>query len=123
MLLFFHVCHVPVIHSWHLHHKIAHILLSLKFKSTAASLDVFLSVLFAAEIGSEAQIRFLKAKVRVMQEELDKLAHDVSKKVCWSVAAVFPVSKNLLPVCKNTMCDNNQFLCLRVEKCGFCPSG
>ncbi len=36
---------------------------------------------FAAEMGSEAQIRFLKAKVRVMQEELDKLAHDVNKKV------------------------------------------
>ena len=34
-----------------------------------------------AEMGSEAQIRFLKAKVRVMQEELDRLAHEASKKV------------------------------------------
>ncbi|KAM5172316.1 testis-expressed protein 9 [Mantella aurantiaca] len=32
------------------------------------------------EIGSEAQIRFLKAKLRVMQEELDNLTHDCNKK-------------------------------------------
>lgn len=30
----------------------------------------------AAEMGSEAQIRFLKAKLRVMQEEVDKLSHE-----------------------------------------------
>ena len=32
-------------------------------------------------MGSEAQIRFLKAKVRVMQEELDRLAHVANLKV------------------------------------------
>ncbi|XP_067411994.1 testis-expressed protein 9 isoform X3 [Emydura macquarii macquarii] len=32
------------------------------------------------EIGAEAQIRFLKAKLRVMQEELDSLVRDCSKK-------------------------------------------
>ncbi|XP_059927085.1 testis-expressed protein 9 [Gadus macrocephalus] len=31
-------------------------------------------------IGSEAQIRVLKAKLRIMQEELDRLSHDYSKK-------------------------------------------
>ena len=30
----------------------------------------------------EATIRFLKAKVRVMQEELDRLAQENNKKVC-----------------------------------------
>ena len=30
---------------------------------------------------SEATIRFLKAKLRVMQEELDRLAHEYNKKV------------------------------------------
>ncbi|XP_042200059.1 testis-expressed protein 9 isoform X3 [Callorhinchus milii] len=32
------------------------------------------------EMGTEAQIRFLKAKLRVMQEELDKLVHEYNKK-------------------------------------------
>ncbi|XP_041030932.1 testis-expressed protein 9 isoform X2 [Carcharodon carcharias] len=32
------------------------------------------------EMGTEAQIRFLKAKLRVMQEELDRLAHEYNKK-------------------------------------------
>ncbi|XP_072004254.1 testis-expressed protein 9 isoform X1 [Engystomops pustulosus] len=32
------------------------------------------------EIGAEAQIRFLKAKLRVMQEELDNITHECSKK-------------------------------------------
>ncbi|XP_069812670.1 testis-expressed protein 9 [Dendropsophus ebraccatus] len=32
------------------------------------------------EIGSEAQIRFLKAKLRVMQEELDSVTHECNKK-------------------------------------------
>ena len=40
-----------------------------------------LSFNLLAEMGSEAQIRFLKAKVRVMQEELDRLAHEAGKKV------------------------------------------
>ncbi|XP_028811686.1 testis-expressed protein 9 [Denticeps clupeoides] len=31
-------------------------------------------------MGSEAQIRFLKAKLRVMQEELDRLSHECNKK-------------------------------------------
>merc|ERR1719239_507084 len=34
----------------------------------------------AANMGSEASIRFLKAKLRVMQEELDRLAHENVKK-------------------------------------------
>uniref|UniRef100_A0A8C5MI21 Testis expressed 9 n=1 Tax=Leptobrachium leishanense TaxID=445787 RepID=A0A8C5MI21_9ANUR len=34
----------------------------------------------SSDIGAEAQIRFLKAKLRVMQEELDKLTHDCNKK-------------------------------------------
>ncbi|XP_048337944.1 testis-expressed protein 9 [Sphaerodactylus townsendi] len=33
-----------------------------------------------SEIGTEAQIRFLKAKLRVMQEELDSLARECSQK-------------------------------------------
>ncbi|KAM4677013.1 testis-expressed protein 9 isoform 2-T2 [Discoglossus pictus] len=32
------------------------------------------------EIGAEAQIRFLKAKLRVMQEELDRISHECNKK-------------------------------------------
>ncbi|XP_078097573.1 testis-expressed protein 9 isoform X1 [Mustelus asterias] len=32
------------------------------------------------EMGTEAQIRFLKAKLRVMQEELDRLVHEYNKK-------------------------------------------
>ncbi|XP_074090709.1 testis-expressed protein 9 [Macrotis lagotis] len=32
------------------------------------------------DIGTEAQIRFLKAKLRVMQEELDNFVHDYNKK-------------------------------------------
>ncbi|MGH0165330.1 UNVERIFIED_CONTAM: hypothetical protein FKN15_048887 [Acipenser sinensis] len=32
------------------------------------------------EMGSEAQIQFLKAKLRVMQEELNRLAHEINKK-------------------------------------------
>ncbi|XP_068131600.1 testis-expressed protein 9 isoform X2 [Hyperolius riggenbachi] len=32
------------------------------------------------EIGAEAQIRFLKAKLRVMQEELDNITHECNKK-------------------------------------------
>ncbi|KAB5525832.1 hypothetical protein PHYPO_G00144730 [Pangasianodon hypophthalmus] len=32
------------------------------------------------EMGAEAQIRFLKAKLRVMQEELNRLSHECSKK-------------------------------------------
>nr|KAG5707236.1 hypothetical protein BaRGS_000010 [Batillaria attramentaria] len=35
----------------------------------------------AQDMGSEATIRFLKAKVRVMQEELDRLAQENNKKV------------------------------------------
>ena len=31
---------------------------------------------------TEAQIRFLKAKIRVMQEELDRLAQENNKQVC-----------------------------------------
>ncbi|XP_013385699.1 testis-expressed protein 9 isoform X2 [Lingula anatina] len=34
----------------------------------------------AADMGAEAQIRFLKAKLRVMQEELDRLAQECNKK-------------------------------------------
>jgi len=34
----------------------------------------------AAEMGAEAQIRFLKAKLRVMQEELDRLSHECNVK-------------------------------------------
>ncbi|XP_072838214.2 testis-expressed protein 9 isoform X1 [Pogona vitticeps] len=34
----------------------------------------------ASELGAEAQIRFLKAKLRVMQEELDALAQECGKK-------------------------------------------
>lgn len=34
----------------------------------------------SSDMSSEAQLRFLKAKVRVMQEELDKLAHECDKK-------------------------------------------
>ncbi|XP_050396349.1 testis-expressed protein 9 isoform X2 [Patella vulgata] len=34
----------------------------------------------AADMGSEATIRFLKAKLRVMQEELDRLSRECSKK-------------------------------------------
>ncbi|XP_052785376.1 testis-expressed protein 9-like [Mya arenaria] len=34
----------------------------------------------AHDIGAEAQIRFLKAKLRVMQEEMDRLAQDINKK-------------------------------------------
>ncbi|XP_030044899.1 testis-expressed protein 9 isoform X1 [Microcaecilia unicolor] len=40
--------------------------------------DVFPGV--SNEIGTEAQIRFLKAKLRVMQEELDSIAHECNKK-------------------------------------------
>ncbi|KAK6476794.1 testis-expressed protein 9-like [Huso huso] len=40
--------------------------------------DVIPSV--GIEMGSEAQIRFLKAKLRVMQEELNRLAHEINKK-------------------------------------------
>jgi len=31
---------------------------------------------------TEAQVRFLKAKLRVMQEELDRLSTELSAKVC-----------------------------------------
>ena len=31
---------------------------------------------------TEAQIRFLKAKLRVMQEELDRLSSELSSRVC-----------------------------------------
>ncbi|XP_064645510.1 testis-expressed protein 9-like [Lineus longissimus] len=34
----------------------------------------------AKDMGTEAQIRFLKAKLRVMQEEVDRLAHECGKK-------------------------------------------
>lgn len=34
----------------------------------------------AQDMGSEAQIRFLKAKLRVMQEELDRLGQEINKK-------------------------------------------
>ncbi|XP_053573483.1 testis-expressed protein 9 [Bombina bombina] len=34
----------------------------------------------SSEIGAEAQIRFLKAKIRVMQEELDSISHECNKK-------------------------------------------
>lgn len=34
----------------------------------------------ASDMGSEATIRFLKAKLRVMQEEMDKLAHQTHQK-------------------------------------------
>lgn len=36
----------------------------------------------ALQLGAEAQSRFLKAKVRVLQEELDKAAADVKRLVC-----------------------------------------
>ena len=39
---------------------------------------------------SEAQIRFLKAKLRVMQEELDRLAEDCNKKVFYFYNNIFP---------------------------------
>lgn len=35
---------------------------------------------YGSEIGTEAQIRFLKAKLRVMQEELDTIGQECSKK-------------------------------------------
>ncbi|KAK1160727.1 testis-expressed protein 9 isoform X4 [Acipenser oxyrinchus oxyrinchus] len=35
-------------------------------------------------MGSEAQIRFLKAKLRVMQEEVNRLAHEINKKIFYS---------------------------------------
>ena len=34
---------------------------------------------------TEAQIRFLKAKLRVMQEELDRLAAECTRKVCMGI--------------------------------------
>ncbi|XP_053319116.1 testis-expressed protein 9 [Spea bombifrons] len=34
----------------------------------------------SSDIGAEAQIRFLKAKLRVMQEELDTITHECNKK-------------------------------------------
>ncbi|KAI5626148.1 testis-expressed protein 9 isoform X1 [Silurus asotus] len=34
----------------------------------------------AVEMGAEAQIRFLKAKLRVVQEELNRLSHECNKK-------------------------------------------
>ncbi|KAI8504633.1 Golgin sub A member 2 [Branchiostoma belcheri] len=34
----------------------------------------------AQEMGAEAQIRFLKAKLRVMQEEVDRLGHECTKR-------------------------------------------
>lgn len=34
----------------------------------------------AQDMGSEAQIRFLKAKLRVMQEEMDRLGQEINKK-------------------------------------------
>ncbi|CAI9605085.1 unnamed protein product [Staurois parvus] len=40
--------------------------------------DVILGI--SNEIGAEAQIRFLKAKLRVMQEELDNITHECNKK-------------------------------------------
>lgn len=40
--------------------------------------DVLPSV--AQDMGSEAQIRFLKAKLRVMQEEMDRLGQEINKK-------------------------------------------
>lgn len=36
----------------------------------------------AAEMGAEAQIRFLKAKLRVMQEELERLSQVGSSRHC-----------------------------------------
>ncbi len=36
-------------------------------------------------MGAEAQIRFLKAKLRVMQEELDRLAQECHNKVQYNV--------------------------------------
>ncbi|XP_048418897.1 testis-expressed protein 9 isoform X1 [Stegostoma tigrinum] len=45
-----------------------------------AGLDNEVMPIFSNEMGTEAQIRFLKAKLRVMQEELDRLAHEYNKK-------------------------------------------
>lgn len=39
-------------------------------------------VLFVNLTMSEAQIRFLKAKLRVMQEEMDRLSAELGSKVC-----------------------------------------
>ncbi len=38
------------------------------------------------EMGAEATIRFLKAKLRVMQEEMDRLCEEINTKVCVCVA-------------------------------------
>ncbi|KAJ7311325.1 hypothetical protein JRQ81_006941 [Phrynocephalus forsythii] len=46
----------------------------------APDLDDDLLPSAASELGAEAQIRFLKAKLRVMQEELDALAQECGKK-------------------------------------------
>ena len=35
------------------------------------------------DIGIDAQMRFLKAKLRVLQEENDKLAEDIKLDVSW----------------------------------------
>ena len=35
---------------------------------------------------TEAQVRFLKAKLRVMQEELDRLSDELSVKVCYFIS-------------------------------------
>ncbi|XP_043533416.1 testis-expressed protein 9 isoform X3 [Chiloscyllium plagiosum] len=45
-----------------------------------AGVDIEVMPTIGNEMGTEAQIRFLKAKLRVMQEELDRLAHEYNKK-------------------------------------------
>lgn len=50
---------------------------------------------------SEAQIRFLKAKLRVMQEEVDKLGEDCKKKVfslsyCYHTGIKLHLNKGLI---------------------------
>jgi len=38
---------------------------------------------------TEAQVRFLKAKLRVMQEELDRLSAELSARVCYFTLKFF----------------------------------
>ena len=47
---------------------------------TPSAIDVNPDIGVASELGSEAANRFLKAKLRVLQEEMDRLAHDSNKK-------------------------------------------
>ena len=47
---------------------------------TPSAIDVNPDIGVASELGSEAANRFLKAKLRVLQEEMDRLAHESNKK-------------------------------------------